>query len=97
MAPATKYGGYIVLCQPGTTDVAKSKDTIVWTERTKGVAKPANTRETSSKRCQSLTLPLHPKLRIPYIFFWKGLLVLSRIIAKSGKRPVHQKTRDIDK
>ena len=29
MAPATKYGGKIVVCQPGTTDVAKSNDTIV--------------------------------------------------------------------
>src|SRR5678816_1929054 len=32
-APATKYGGKIVVCQPGMTDVAKSKDTMVWTER----------------------------------------------------------------
>jgi hypothetical protein len=29
IAPATKYGGKIVVCQPGITDVAKSKDTIV--------------------------------------------------------------------
>ena len=27
-APATKYGGKIVVCQPGTIEVAKSKDTI---------------------------------------------------------------------
>ncbi len=26
-APATKYGGKIVVCQPGTTDVAKSNET----------------------------------------------------------------------
>ena len=25
MAPATKYGGKIVVCQPGMTEVAKSK------------------------------------------------------------------------
>ena len=63
-APATKYGGKIVVCQPGITEVAKSKDTIVCTESTSGVAKPANTRETSSKRCQSFALPLQPKLKI---------------------------------
>ena len=36
-APATKYGGNIVVCHPGIIDVAKSKDTIVCTERTNGV------------------------------------------------------------
>ncbi|MNX63933.1 hypothetical protein D3C86_949450 [compost metagenome] len=63
-APATKYGGKIVVCHPGITEVAKSIDTIVCTESTSGVAKPANTKDTSSKRCQSFALPLHPKLRI---------------------------------
>ena len=28
IAPATKYGGKMVACQPGTCDTAKSKDTI---------------------------------------------------------------------
>ena len=41
-APATKYGGKIVVCQPGMTDVAKSKDTMVWTESTSGVDRPAS-------------------------------------------------------
>ena len=27
-APETKYGGKIVVCHPGITEVAKSKDTI---------------------------------------------------------------------
>ena len=65
IAPATKYGGKIVVCHPGITEVAKSKDTMVCTESTSGVAKPANTRDTSSKRCQSFARPLHPKERIP--------------------------------
>src|SRR6266571_3175419 len=39
MAPATKYGGKIVACQPGSTDTAKSKLTIVCTETTRSVAK----------------------------------------------------------
>ena len=62
IAPATKYGGKIVVCHPGITEVAKSKDTIVCTESTKGVAKPANTNDTSSNRCQSLARPDQPKL-----------------------------------
>ena len=41
IAPATKYGGKIVVCHPGITDVAKSMDTIECTENTKGVAKPS--------------------------------------------------------
>ena len=67
-APATKYGGNIVVCHPGITDVAKSKETIECTEKTSGVASPAKTNETSSKRCQSLALPLHPKDNILYTF-----------------------------
>ena len=65
IAPATKYGGKIVVCHPGITEVAKSKDTMVCTESTSGVAKPANTRDTSSKRCQSFARPLQPKERMP--------------------------------
>ena len=52
----------MVVCQPGITDVAKSKDTMVWTDSTKGVAKPARTKDTSSNLCQSFALPVHPKL-----------------------------------
>ena len=29
IAPATKYGGNIVVCHPGMTEVAKSNETIV--------------------------------------------------------------------
>ena len=44
MAPATKYGGKIVVCQPGMTEVAKSNDTIECTESTSGVERPARIR-----------------------------------------------------
>jgi len=44
MAPATKYGGKIVVCQPGSCDVAKSNDTTEWTLNTSGVARPARIR-----------------------------------------------------
>src|SRR3954467_3363421 len=64
-APATKYGGKIVVCQPGMTDVAKSNDTMVWTENTSGVANPANTSDKASCRCQCLVLPVQPKDKTP--------------------------------
>src|ERR1700743_2077209 len=41
IAPATKYGGKIVVCQPGTCDTAKSNDTTLCTDNTNGVANPA--------------------------------------------------------
>ena len=44
IAPATKYGGKIVACQPGSIDVAKSKLTIECTDRTRGVASAARSR-----------------------------------------------------
>ena len=47
----------MVVCHPGITDVAKSMDTIVCTESTSGVAKPARTKDTSSKRCHAFALP----------------------------------------
>ena len=41
-APATKYGGKTVTFQPGTIEIAKSKLTILCTERTSGALKPAS-------------------------------------------------------
>src|SRR4029453_13479981 len=52
MAPATKYGGKIVVCQPGTTAVAKSGETMVWTESTSGVPSAPTNRETPPERPQ---------------------------------------------
>ncbi len=60
IAPATKYGGMIVVCQPGTTEVAKSKDTIVCTDNTNGVDKPANINDNDSQRSQCFAVPIHP-------------------------------------
>ena len=87
----------MVVCQPGITDVAKSKDTIVCTESTRGVANPARTKDTSSKRCQSFALPLHPKDKTEQILFVKGVIALSLNIAKSGSKPVHQNTNDTER
>ncbi len=44
IAPATKYGGKIVLCQPGRRLVAKSVLTTLCTDRTSGVDIPAYSR-----------------------------------------------------
>jgi hypothetical protein len=48
MAPATKYGGKIVVCHPGIIDTAKSKDTTECTDNTSGVDNPAKIREAIS-------------------------------------------------
>jgi hypothetical protein len=48
MAPATKYGGKMVACQPGSTETAKSKLTTVWTDSTSGVDRPARISEATS-------------------------------------------------
>ena len=96
-APSTKYGGKIVVCHPGITEVAKSILTIECTEKTSGVASPAKTSDTSSNLCQCFALPLHPNARSVYNFFFIGLivlLILSLIIAKSGISPIYQKTVD---
>jgi len=34
----------MVVCHPGRMERAKSQDTMVWTERTSGVARPASNR-----------------------------------------------------
>ena len=44
IAPATKYGGKMVVCQPGIMDTAKSSETTLCTEITNGVARPARSR-----------------------------------------------------
>jgi hypothetical protein len=42
MAPSTKKGAKRVECQPGTRAMAKSKDTTLCTESTRGVARAAS-------------------------------------------------------
>src|SRR6218665_1234593 len=96
-APATKYGGKIVVCHPGITEVAKSNDTIECTENTSGVATPANTNDTNSKRFQCLARPDHPKDKIEYIFLGIGFLTRSRIVAKSGIKPMYQNTNETER
>ena len=93
IAPATKYGGKIVVCHPGITEVAKSNDTIVCTESTSGVAIPARINESDSHLCQCLADPVHPKDKKLYIFLLRPL-ALSLTVAKSGTNPVYQNKSD---
>ena len=60
MAPATKYGGKIVLCQPGTIAAAKSHDTMLWTEMTSTVTRPASTAYAVRRCFHSPAVPVHP-------------------------------------
>ena len=87
----------MVVCHPGTIDVAKSNDTMECTEKTKGVANPAKTNETNSKRFQCFAFPDQPKERIEYIFLEIGFFALSLIVAKSGIKPMYQNTKETDK
>ena len=52
IAPATKYGGKIVVCQPGKLATAKSNETIVCTDKTRGVERPARSKYAISKFLQ---------------------------------------------
>ena len=97
IAPATKYGGKMVVCQPGITDVAKSIETMECTENTRGVAMPAKTKLTSSKRVQCFARPDQPKLRKLYTRFCQGPVTRSRMVAKSGINPMYQNTKDTEK
>src|SRR5882757_1793837 len=94
IAPATKYGGKIVVCHPGTTEVAKSKDTIVCTDNTNGVLSPASTNDKLSWRCQCLVEPVQPNDAIPYKRLRSLVKARSRTVARSGNRPLYQNKRD---
>src|SRR5688572_5862082 len=94
IAPATKYGGKIVVCHPGITEVAKSNDTIVCTDNTSGVLSPARTSERLSCLCQCFVLPVHPNDAIPYNNFLSFVLALSLTVARSGNRPEYQNNKE---
>ena len=55
MAPATKYGGKIVVCHPGSSAIAKSNDTTECTDSTSGVENAARNRYVRAKCRHSLS------------------------------------------
>ena len=84
----------MVVCHPGTMEVAKSKDTMVCTDNTNGVLNPANTSDKLSCRCQCLVLPVHPKEATPYNNLRNLVLARSLTVAKSGNKPEYQNNKE---
>src|SRR5437868_1395527 len=60
IAPATKYGAKMVLCQPGLSDIAKSHDTTLCTDSTSGVANAARYRYAPLKFRHAWLVPRQP-------------------------------------
>src|SRR5262245_55008559 len=95
IAPATKYGGKMVACQPGICDTEKSRDTIECTESTSGVESPANSRYAISYRCQCRALPRQPHESNPYANLNFLSFARSRRVARSGIKPTYQNSSEI--
>src|SRR6266567_2672364 len=95
MAPATKYGGKIVVCQPGSTATAKSKLMTVCTESTRGVASPASNSDAVSYRIQCRTEPRQPSEINPYVYCANRDFARSLMVPKSGTMPIYQNTTEI--
>ena len=94
-APATKYGGKIVVCQPGRMATAKSKLMTVWTESTSGVARPASSSEAVSYRIQCRTEPRQPSDSRPKKYWATGDFARSRSVPRSGIMPMYQNTTEM--
>ena len=84
-------GGKIVVCHPGITEVAKSNDTMVCTESTSGVAKPAKINDNDSQRCQCFAEPVQPKEAIT-VQLVQQLPVLSLISVPCAPKTPPRKT-----
>ena len=97
MAPATKYGGKTVECQPGTMATAKSKLTTVWTETTSGVASPASSKYAFSSRHQCVTEFRQPSASRPKNTRPNSVFARSRMDARSGSNPRYQNKSDTRK
>ena len=93
-APATKYGGKIVVCQPGRIDVAKSKETMVWTESTSGVEMPASSMYAHFQLFQCRADPRQPSAKKPYTKRRVRETDASRSVARSGTRPTYQNSSE---
>src|SRR5438128_348408 len=94
IAPATKYGGKIVVCQPGTCDTAKSNDTTLCTESTSGVARAARIRYARSYTCQWRLEPRQPSDSRPYAMKRIFVGARSRKVARSGTMPMYQNSTE---
>ncbi len=94
MAPATKYGGKIVSCQPGMLAMAKSNDTTECTESTSGVANAARNRYARAKWRHSRSELRHPRESAANSRWRMGFFSRSRSTAKSGISPTNRNVAD---
>src|SRR6476469_3397769 len=90
IAPATKYGGKIVVCQPGRLAIAKSNDTTEWTDNTSGVENAARNRYARAKCRHSRSEFRHPNDSTPKICLRTGCVSRSRSTAISGINPMNR-------
>jgi hypothetical protein len=60
IAPTTKYGPKIVLCQPGRIVMPKIRDTTVWTETAMGMISTAMMPIPRSRRFRCASVPRQP-------------------------------------
>src|SRR5690349_10066957 len=90
IAPATKYGGKIVVCQPGLIAIAKSNDTTECTDSTSGVENAARKRYILAKCRHSFSEFRQPNDRTARIRFLTGFVARSRSTAMSGTRPTYR-------
>src|SRR4029079_804499 len=98
IAPATKYGGKIVVCHPGVSAIAKSKDTTECTDSTSGVEKAARNRYARAKWRHSLSVLRQPSDMIEKTCFRIGLIFSrSRSTAMSGINPINRNVLEIVK
>src|SRR5918911_4187779 len=90
IAPATKYGGNMVVCQPGVSAIEKSNDTTECTDSTSGVENAARNRYARVKCRHSRSELRQPSERTPKMRFRIGLVSRSRSTAMSGIRPIYR-------
>src|SRR5215211_6287447 len=90
IAPATKYGGKIVVCHPGVSAIAKSNDTTECTESTSGVENAARNRYALAKCLHSRSEFRHPSERTLRIRLRTGFFSRSRRTAMSGTKPTYR-------
>src|SRR3954468_13209234 len=94
IAPATKYGGKIVACQPGASAIAKSNDTTECTESTSGVENAARKRYIRAKCRHSCSEFRQPNDITARIRLRTGFVARSRSTAMSGTRPTYRNVAD---
>src|SRR6476660_10318631 len=95
IAPATKYGGKIVVCQPGVSAIAKSNDTTECTESTSGVENAARKRYARVKCRHSRSEFRQPSASVARIALRTGFFSRSRSTAMSGINPMYKNVLEI--